>query len=71
MISIGTTGEKWLCSVGVTERAGKNRLHKEKPTHKRARPCPDAAVRTFDSIVFEVASALEIFSYMWHYISFL
>lgn len=62
--------------MGVTERAGRNRLHMEKPTHKRAglgdraRPRPDAAGRTLDSAVFEIASALELFSYMWQCISF-
>lgn len=39
MTSIGTIGGggEWLRSMGVTERAGKNCLHKETPVHKRAR----------------------------------
>lgn len=55
-------------------------LHKEKPwqrmepTHKRAErrdgkagPNPDEVVWTLYSIVLEVASALELFSYMWQH----
>lgn len=38
---------------------------------EKARPRPDTAIRTLDSIVFEVASAYELFNYMWHMFPFL